>query len=82
MAIEVKSKPDTRDVGIHVGHMKLIREYADRICDNRKYFGAIAGAIVADNVRNFAYKAGFYVLEQSGDTMKLDPPEGFTPREW
>jgi len=27
-------------------------------------------------------EAGFYPLEQSGDTMKIDLPQGFVPREW
>lgn len=27
-------------------------------------------------------EAGLFVIEQSGDTMKIDVPEGFQPREW
>ena len=27
-------------------------------------------------------EAGFYVIEQSGDTMRIDIPEGFVPKEW
>jgi len=30
----------------------------------------------------FITKSGLYVIEQSGDTMKIDVPEGFVPREW
>jgi len=32
--------------------------------------------------RQAVSEAGFYVLVQSGDTMKLELPEGFVPREW
>jgi hypothetical protein len=42
----------------------------------------LAGAIVSEAVRNYALKTGFYVIEQSGDTVKIDVPEGFAPREW
>ena len=61
---------------------EILRRIADSKRDSRKYRGAIAGAIVKDEAREYALKAGLYVLEQSGDTMKLDIPEGFVPREW
>ena len=62
--------------------MEVLRRIADSRNDKRKYRGAIAGAILTDQTREYARKAGFYVIEQSGDTMKLDIPEGFVPREW
>ena len=27
-------------------------------------------------------EAGLFAIEQSGDTMKIDVPEGFVPSEW
>jgi len=33
-------------------------------------------------VKRLTFEAGLYVIEQSGDTMKVDVPEGFVPREW
>ena len=27
-------------------------------------------------------KNGFYLIEQTGDTVKITMPEGFTPRDW
>jgi hypothetical protein len=33
-------------------------------------------------VKRYAVKSGFYIIEQSGDTVKIDTPEGFKPREW
>jgi hypothetical protein len=44
--------------------------------------GAVAGAIIPGGVKSFAAGQGFYVLEQAGDTVKIDVPEGFKPREW
>jgi predicted GTPase len=44
--------------------------------------GAIAGAIYEDEVKEAVSEAGFFVIEQSGDTMKIDVPDGFVPREF
>ena len=82
IAVEVKSKPKNQDVNDHIKRMEVLRRIADRRGDNRKYRGAIAGAIVKDATRGYAQKSGLYVLEQSGDTIKLDIPEGFVAREW
>ena len=82
IAVEVKSKLKNPDVDKHLTRMEVLRRRADRRGDNRKYRGAIATAILTNEARSYAHKAGLYVLEQSGDTMKLDIPEGFAPREW
>jgi hypothetical protein len=35
-----------------------------------------------DNVKKAALKEGLYVLKQTGDTVKIDIPKGFTPKAW
>ena len=82
IAVEVKSTLRDKDVDKHLERMEFLRSYADSKNDKRKYRGAIAAAIVAGDARSYALESGFYVIEQSGDTMKLDLPEGFIPREW
>jgi hypothetical protein len=83
LAVEVKTKPAVEDVQDHVARMEILRRYADEHQDKRKYLGAVAGAIVSDQVRDYALKTGFYVLEQSGDTVKLSSaPEPWKPRTW
>ena len=82
MAVEVKSKPNQNDVKEHVKRLEVLRKTANKNIGQRKYRGAIAGAIVNESVRSYAYKTGFYVIEQSGDTVKIDIPEDFVPREW
>ena len=83
IAVEVKANLRVPgDVDDHLKRMEVLRRLADLRGDTRKYQGAIAAAIVVDGARRYAQKAGFYVLEQSGDTMKLDIPEDFVPREW
>jgi len=82
MAVEVKSKPKQDDIDVHIGRMEVLRQRADRRNDTRKFQGAIAGAIMSDEVRNYIHKAGFYAIEQTGDTVKITIPENFKPREW
>jgi hypothetical protein len=82
MAVEVKSKPNNEDVEDHVTRLEIMREYRDKENDKRKIHGAIAGAIFKDEVKKVAKNAGFYVIEQSGDTMKIDVPEGWVPKAW
>jgi hypothetical protein len=82
MAVEVKSKPNQNDVNDHIGRLEILRKAADKNNDKRKYRGAIAGAIMDENVRAYAYKTGFYVIEQAGDTVRIDIPEDFAPRDW
>ena len=82
VAVEAKSKPNTKDVDEHVKRMKKLRGYADRHNDKRKYIGAIAGMVVTEQIKKYAFKQGFPVLTPSGDSMELECPEGFIPKEW
>jgi hypothetical protein len=83
MIVEVKTKPDIGDITEHLERMKKIRSYADLHNDKRKFLGAIAGMVINENVRNFALKNGFYLIEPSGETFIITEPEGdYSPREW
>jgi hypothetical protein len=82
MAVEVKSNLREQHVDHHVKRMEILRGYLDERHDTRKLLGAVAGAIVNIAVKKYALKQGFYVIEQSGDTVKIEAPEGFKPRIW
>jgi hypothetical protein len=82
MAVEVKSRLRKEHVDDHAGRMALLRSYLDERGDPRKLLGAVAGAIVPPELKKYIYRHGFYVIEQSGDTVRIDAPEGFTPRTW
>ncbi|MDR1257557.1 MAG: hypothetical protein LBJ86_07415 [Spirochaetaceae bacterium] len=80
---EVKTTLKKEDVDRHVKRLEAVRNAgylpAD---DNRALMGFMAGAIVSEEVKEYAHKNGFFVAVQSGDTMKLDVPEGFVPKTW
>jgi hypothetical protein len=82
IAIEVKAKPREDHINDHIRRLEILRRHMDKHHDARKLRGAIAGAIMSDAVRNYALKSGFYVIEQSGDTVKINIPPNFIPREW
>ena len=45
--------------------------------------GAIVGAAVTPEAREYAEQNGFFVLELTGEDIRLlEPPKGFQPKEW
>ncbi|MCL2205366.1 MAG: hypothetical protein FWB82_02460 [Treponema sp.] len=82
MALEVKTKPTVKDVGHHIKRLEILRDARRGLNDKRVIKGAIAGAIFGAAEKKATMEAGLYVVEQSGDTMKIDVPEDFVAREW
>jgi hypothetical protein len=82
IVVEVKAKPTEKHVDQHIKRIEVVRQHKDRHHDRRKIQGAIAGAIMTKAVRDYAQRAGFYVIEQTGDTVRIDNPPDFKPREW
>jgi hypothetical protein len=82
LAVEVKTNLTDTDVQDHVERMGKLRRYADEHGDKRRLLGAMAGATATDEVKAFAVENGFFVLEQSGDTVRISVPKDFKPREW
>jgi hypothetical protein len=84
MAVEVKRQlDDKRDVDDHLERMERIRKYPPAEVAGKKLVGAMAGGVVDDDTRRYAYESGFFVLELTGDTVQLiPPPDGFVPKQW
>ncbi|MDR3356929.1 MAG: hypothetical protein LBO04_07055 [Spirochaetaceae bacterium] len=82
MVVEVKTKLASADVVDHASRMERLRVYADERGDKRCLMGAVAAAIIPEGVKPFTLKNGFYVIEQAGDTIKIDVPQDFVPKRW
>ncbi|MCL2007034.1 MAG: hypothetical protein FWG77_03015 [Treponema sp.] len=82
IAVEVKAKVRQKDVEKHVERMQILRLDADLRNDRRRHLGAIAVAIIDDALRRYILRQGFYLIEQTGDTVRINTPEDFSPREW
>jgi len=91
--IEVKTTLETSDVR---KHLRKIEEYRNHIATdgfvqphvrhllpNTRFIGAVAGAVVTVEAKDFAIENGLYVIVQSGDAVEIvQTPEGFKAREW
>ncbi|MDR1256239.1 MAG: hypothetical protein LBJ86_00645 [Spirochaetaceae bacterium] len=86
MGVEIKKELNKiEDVDMHLKRMELIRKHppAEIQINNKELLGAMAGGMVDPDVMNYAHSHGLYVLELSGESVRLAPlPEGFTPRVW
>ena len=82
--IEVKTNLQNDDVLDHVDRLEKYRRWKDSKGEGKKrYIGALACAIAADNVVKFAQRKGMYVIVQQGNEVKIvDSPEGFKAKEW
>ncbi|MDR0670385.1 MAG: hypothetical protein LBF95_09925 [Treponema sp.] len=84
MAVEVKRWLDkTEKVDDHIRRMQLIREYPPAETKGKKLLGAIVGGVVNPEVQRYAERNGFFVLELTGEDVRLlEPPDDFKPKEW
>ncbi|CAN2042408.1 DUF3782 domain-containing protein [Candidatus Magnetomoraceae bacterium gMMP-15] len=81
MLIEVKSTLGVDDVNEHLDRMskfkRVMPEYADR-----KVIGAVAGIVIDEGVDKFAYRKGFFVIVQSGESVQILNDDKFKPKVW
>ena len=84
MAVEVKRWLEKKEhVDEHIKRMELIHKYPPAEVRGKTLLGAIVGAVVTPEARKYAEKNGFFVLELTGEDIRLlDPPEDFQPKEW
>jgi hypothetical protein len=83
--IEVKTNLETADVRNHIERLEKYRRYAD-VKDGKnksRFIGAVAGAVVTKETKEFAHANGLYVIVQSGEAFEIvATPTGFTAKEW
>jgi predicted AAA+ superfamily ATPase len=84
MAVEVKRWLEkTEQVDEHIKRMQLIRKYPPAETRGKRLLGAIAGAVVTPEAREYAEKNGFFVLELTGEDVRLlESVKDFQPKEW
>jgi len=81
MLVEVKTKLIIEYVKDHVKRLEKMRAYADLRGDKRAFLGAVAGVVMTANAKKYALGQGFFVIEPSGETFNITPPNG-KPKEW
>ena len=81
MLVEIKTNLTTERINKHISRLEKMRQYANYHGDKRAFLGAVAGVVVTDEVRNYALSEGFYLIEPSGESFIITPPNG-KPKEW
>jgi hypothetical protein len=79
--IEVKSKLTQRDVEDHLKRLEKFKRFMPRYRDVNA-LGAVGGMIVSNEVAEYAYDQGLFVLAQSGDGVVILNEAAFEPRRW
>jgi Holliday junction resolvase-like predicted endonuclease len=80
IAVEVKLKPLEKHIEHHIKQLNILKEFwISAKKEHKKFLGGIAGAIWDDAVKIAVHDAGLFVIEQSGNALRLDMPEGWAP---
>ncbi|MEB3227022.1 MAG: DUF3782 domain-containing protein [Synechocystis sp.] len=79
--IEVKSKLTQRDVDDHLVRLQKFKQFMPRYRDVNA-LGAVGGMVISDEVAEYAYDKGLFVLAQSGDGVVILNNLQFQPRRW
>ncbi|MDR0337911.1 MAG: hypothetical protein LBI18_12555 [Planctomycetaceae bacterium] len=83
LCVEVKVKPDESDIRKHIERLKIVQHYyKNRYLKEIKVIGAIAGTVFDDKLKNLVIENGLYVIVPTGNTFKIDVPEGFQPKSF
>lgn len=79
--IEVKSHLSIDDVNEHLERMKKFKPLFPNYSTSQVY-GAVAGMVIPEDVAKYAYRRGFFVMGQTGDTMGILNDINFQPIAW
>jgi hypothetical protein len=79
--VEIKTKLLERHIDEHIERIKAVQTI-EKFRKN-KFIGAVAGAVISESVKNYALKQGLYVIEQTGETIRIETQDNkFVPRRW
>jgi hypothetical protein len=81
MVVEVKTTLREKDIDDHLIRMEKVRAYADDHGDKRQFLGAIAATITDKAAKAYALSKGFFVIEPSGEDVKITKPVS-NPKVW
>jgi len=83
MAVETKTRPLIRDVKHHQERLDILRQHEELVgIKGKKLFGAVVGAVIDKEVKEFALERGLYVIKIREEEEKLDIMEPETCRTW
>jgi hypothetical protein len=81
IAIECKSTLSIDDVNEHLERMDKLKRVLPSNAD-KQVMGAVTGMIIPDNVAQYAYKKGLFVIGQTGDQLVVRNDLNFKAKIW
>jgi hypothetical protein len=81
VAIECKSTLGIDDVNEHLVRLSKFKQLLPTYA-NKRVLGAVTGMVIPDNVAQYAYRNGLYVIGQTGDHLQIRNDAEFCPRIW
>lgn len=79
--VEVKSKLTEKDIDQHLERLDKSKTLMPRY-QNMKSYGAVGAMVVTDEVANYAYSKGLFVLAPSGGHIIIKNSPEFKPHIW
>jgi len=79
--VEVKSTLTVADVDEHLERLEKFKRMLPRYAEVRA-MGAVAAMVIPKDVARYAYRKGFFVLAQSGETVVILNDAQFRPKAW
>jgi len=81
VAVECKSNLSVDDINQHLQRLAklkvLLPAYADK-----QVLGAVAALVINDNVAEYAYRKGLFVIGQNGEHLEIRNTESFIAKIW
>jgi hypothetical protein len=81
VAIECKSNLSLDDVNEHLKRLEKLKRLLPKYADSR-VFGAVAAMVIPDNVAQYAYRKGLYVIGQNGGHLDIRNDDTFVAGVW
>jgi len=79
--VEVKSNLSQDDVEEHLERMDKFKTLFP-VYQNYRVLGAVAGMVIPKNIARYAYKKGFFVIAQQGESAVILNDNKFQPTTW
>jgi hypothetical protein len=81
VAIECKSNLSIDDVNEHLARLEKIKRLLPAQA-TKNVMGAVTGMLIPDNVAQYAYKKGLFVIGQTGEQLVIRNDEKFKAKIW
>jgi hypothetical protein len=78
---EAKAHLTQGDIDKHLNRMKILASKENRLLEGKKLYAAVAGVKITETAKNYAKRRGLFVLDPSGNTVKIEAPDG-EPAVW